>query len=456
MEGRNPGSEGSEAEADQGGDGFTDESMRRSGMGGQESYPERPYEADCRYYLRTGVCGYGAKCRFNHPPDRSAVVGALRLGGGEYPERVGQPVCKYYMMTKACKFGSSCKYHHPRHGGGTQVSFNYLGYPLRPGEKECAYYVKTGHCKFGVTCKFHHPQPTSVPVTSTSPAPGISPGPAPGMYTPVQPSQPYGAVLVVRPPSMLPGPYLQGPYTPMLLPHSMVPVPGWGHFPAHVNTAASPIPQPTMGSNPFYLITQLSYSAPEYARPYSSASLSVGPSSSGQKDRGFPERPGQPDCQYYMKTGGCKYGSSCRYHHAPELIRPKTNSETMNLPIRPGAPPCINFAQYGVCKFGSTCKYDHTSRFGTLSYSPSASSLTEMPVAPLPVGSSSSTLAASSSSSDFHQDIVAVSRKDSSPTPTSSSAASKSPSLSPTPLKKQTPKHSIGIKSSSNEGRFLS
>lgn len=40
---------------------------------GLDSYPERPGEADCIYYLRTGFCGYGSRCRFNHPRDRGEV-----------------------------------------------------------------------------------------------------------------------------------------------------------------------------------------------------------------------------------------------------------------------------------------------------------------------------------------------------------------------------------------------
>jgi hypothetical protein len=44
-------------------------------IGGTESeYPERPNEQDCMYYLRTGFCGYGARCRYNHPRDRTAVI----------------------------------------------------------------------------------------------------------------------------------------------------------------------------------------------------------------------------------------------------------------------------------------------------------------------------------------------------------------------------------------------
>lgn len=30
-------------------------------------YPDRPGERDCHYFLRTGKCGYGSSCRYNHP-----------------------------------------------------------------------------------------------------------------------------------------------------------------------------------------------------------------------------------------------------------------------------------------------------------------------------------------------------------------------------------------------------
>lgn len=36
-------------------------------------YPDRPGEPDCIYYLRTGFCGYGSRCRFNHPTKRGQV-----------------------------------------------------------------------------------------------------------------------------------------------------------------------------------------------------------------------------------------------------------------------------------------------------------------------------------------------------------------------------------------------
>lgn len=36
-------------------------------------YPERPGEQDCAYYMRTGLCGYGRHCHFNHPPNVKLV-----------------------------------------------------------------------------------------------------------------------------------------------------------------------------------------------------------------------------------------------------------------------------------------------------------------------------------------------------------------------------------------------
>lgn len=72
-----------------------------------------------------------------------------------------------------------------------------------------------------------------------------------------------------------------------------------------------------------------------------------------------------------------------------------------------GAPLCSHYAQNGVCKFGPSCKFDHP--MGTLSYSPSASSLADMPVAPYPVGSYMGTLAPSSSSSELRPEVTSAS-----------------------------------------------
>ncbi|KAK4372556.1 hypothetical protein RND71_007940 [Anisodus tanguticus] len=397
-----------------GGQTGLEEPMWQLSLGtGPEGYPERPNEPDCIYYLRTGFCGYGARCRFNHPRDRASVLGAMRATGGEYPERVGQPVCQYYIRTGMCKFGASCKYHHPRQGGGSPapVTANIYGYPLRPGEKECSYYVKTGQCKFGITCKFNHPHPAGEQVPA--PAAVLAPHIYPTVQSPsVQSAQQYGVVsgnCPVARPTLLPG--FPGTYGSMLLPPGMVPLPGWTPYPAPVSPVPSSRTQPAAAAGPIYGLSQLSPSAPAYTGPYLSVPSSAGPSSSSQKEHAFPERPGQSECQYYMKYGDCKYGSSCRYHHPPEWSGPKTSFilNAMGLPLRPGAPICSHYAQNGICKFGPSCKFDHPMG---MSYSLSASSLVDMAVAPYPVGSSVGMLAPLSSSSDLRPELISGSGRD--------------------------------------------
>lgn len=56
-----------------------------------------------------------------------------------------------------------------------------------------------------------------------------------------------------------------------------------------------------------------------------------------QRENVFPERPDQPECQFYMKTGDCKYGAMCRFHHPRERLIPAPNCalSPLGLPLRP-------------------------------------------------------------------------------------------------------------------------
>ena len=57
---------------------------------------------------------------------------------------------------------------------------------------------------------------------------------------------------------------------------------------------------------------------------------------SSNKEQSFPQRPGEPDCQYFMRTGDCKFGASCRFHHPLEAAPPKgVNLSNIGLPLRP-------------------------------------------------------------------------------------------------------------------------
>jgi len=152
---------------------------------------------DCRDYLRTGRCKYGASCKFSHPPN-------VQSGGGMkapidpseplFPIRPNEPVCQYYMKHGTCKFGQACKFHHPpqctmtpsiigsnailiprpNNDGSPMPQHILLNraaseknttpgtmmlqfLPQRPDEPDCIYFLRNGTCKYGATCRYHHP-----------------------------------------------------------------------------------------------------------------------------------------------------------------------------------------------------------------------------------------------------------------------------------------------------------
>ncbi|XP_077250281.1 zinc finger CCCH domain-containing protein ZFN-like isoform X2 [Tasmannia lanceolata] len=305
-------------------------------------YPERPGEPDCAYYIRTGLCRYGMTCRFNHPPNRKLAVATARIKGG-YPERIGQPECQYYLKTGTCKFGATCKFHHPRDKAGIagRVLLNILGYPLRPDEKECAYYLRTGQCKFGNTCKFHHPQPSSQTVSLRgSPV-------YPSVHSPTTPGQqsyPGGLTnLPLSRASFIPSPRWQGPssYAQLILPQGLVPVTSWNAYPGQLGSGSpSERQQHTLGTSQFYGTSQQSETTSAGGQgtfpSYRSGSVPVGLYAL-QRENVFPDRPDQPECQFYMKTGDCKFGAVCRFHHPRERLIPVPNCvlSPLGLPLRP-------------------------------------------------------------------------------------------------------------------------
>ncbi|URE11792.1 zinc finger CCCH domain-containing protein [Musa troglodytarum] len=353
-------------------------------------YPERPGEPDCAYYIRTGLCRFGMACKFNHPPNRMLAVGhvksqavaATRIRGG-YPERVGQPECQYYLKTGTCKFGATCKFHHPKEKAGIseQVQLNILGYPLRPNEKECAYYLRTGECKFGSTCKFHHPQPSNA-VLALHGSPVY-----PSAHSPTTPSQQtYPAEMTnwtLSRSSFIPSPQWQASssYAQLILPQGVVQVPGWTSYSGQLGSSQES--QQTIGTAQFYSALQQGETSTGARGKF--PSYRPGPVPVGMyavpRENIFPERPGQPECQFYMKTGDCKFGAVCKFHHPRERLVPVPNCvlSPLGLPLRPGEPLCDFYSRYGICKFGPNCKYDHPIR--TYTYGLSASSVAEVPTA---------------------------------------------------------------------------
>lgn len=67
--------------------------------------------------------------------------------------------CAFFIKTGSCAYGDRCKFDHP-YDKAPRVDYNSLGLPLRPDEPTCTFYVKNWQCAFGHTCKFNHPEPS--------------------------------------------------------------------------------------------------------------------------------------------------------------------------------------------------------------------------------------------------------------------------------------------------------
>lgn len=104
---------------------------------------------------------------------------------------------------------------------------------------------------------------------------------------------------------------------------------------APVSPVLSPGAQPAVGATSLYGVTQLSSSTSAFARPYTPLPSSPGPGGSTLQEKVFPERPGEPVCQYYMRTGDCKFGLACRYHHPRDQVAARPLLSPFGLPLRP-------------------------------------------------------------------------------------------------------------------------
>ncbi|KAJ6812295.1 zinc finger CCCH domain-containing protein 65-like [Iris pallida] len=338
---------------------------------GRLPYPLRPGEPDCDHYVRTGGCRYGAGCRFNHPPDKikakvkvkksaepgqgveekeeetSSEMGAQtesKMAAKEKKKATssksnGKLECKYYLTPGGCKNGKECKYVHHEKNEEVPVELNFLGLPIRPGMKECDYYMRTGGCKYSTNCRNHHPDPTAVSrqdphsrYQNGGSQQHALPAQMPMTSWPLQgtPSEPV-TYLNARP-SFFPGYYLP--------PHPNM---QWNSYQAPINTSYATGPHMQHPSN---MKDNRKAGAPVTKKAQTSE---------------YPEKPGQPECPFFMKTGSCKFKGACKFHH-PKSRLPKTpivNLNPVGLPLRPDQSVCTNYSRHGICKYGRSCRYHH-------------------------------------------------------------------------------------------------
>ncbi|KAL2500133.1 Zinc finger CCCH domain-containing protein 67 [Abeliophyllum distichum] len=322
--------------------------------------PLRPYAGDCPHYIRTGLCKFGLDCRYNHPEKRAQV--AKDLDKDVISEDSSPIECKYYRTAVGCKYGKSCRYwHHGEESQNIVPELNFLGLPIRLGEKECPFYMRNGTCGYGSRCVFNHPDPT--------PMAGMgSPNSSPDDTFGRQLSHPLGKQNGASLPIHFSGASQPDQASRFL--HTLS-----DNTIAYPNSHSSYV---TLPAPPQQMQKPLEWNGYQAPNSHQSGHYHASPSADGSlrktyismQDEEFPERPGQPECDYFVKTGNCKFRSACRYHH-PKDRKPKPDECVLSekgLPLRPGRSICRHYERHGLCKFGTACLFDHPVSHGSSAY----------------------------------------------------------------------------------------
>ncbi|AQK96643.1 Zinc finger CCCH domain-containing protein 37 [Zea mays] len=213
--------------------------------------------------------------------------------------------------------------------------------PVRPSEPICVFYAKTGKCKFGAICKFNHPKDIKTSpliaketiYTATTDAADAPTEACNAKGLPIRQGEvdcsfymktgscKYGSICRFNHPDR-PGPAADIAF--------MVPL-----VQATLPSSAPIVPAVV---EPLPMI--------------------------------YPQRPGETVCDFYMKTGSCKYSQKCKFHHPISRFAPhsKENGDPQqpatlaSLPRREDAEACAFYMRSGMCRFGAHCKFDHPPR----------------------------------------------------------------------------------------------
>ncbi|KAJ4829705.1 Zinc finger CCCH domain-containing protein 37 [Turnera subulata] len=337
-------------------------------------YPQRPGEKDCAHYMLTRTCKFGDTCKFDHPvwvpeggiPDWKEVPSIA--SSESFPERPGEPDCPYFLKTQRCKYGVKCKFNHPKQkmALGTTETSDVSTLPERPTEPPCAFYMKTGKCKFGATCKFNHPKDVQIPLS----------GQGNGTIEKTE-----SAVTIEGMAGEVNGVKASVSVTPALF-HNSKGLPlrqGEVDCPFYLKTGSCKYGATCRYNHPDWSVINPTSAI---GHPLVPSVLNIGvvnPASSifqtldprltpmlTMDPTVYPQRPEQTECDYYMKTGVCKFGERCKFHHPIDRSAPPPNAQQESvkltlagLPRREGAVHCPYYMKTGTCKYGATCKFDH-------------------------------------------------------------------------------------------------
>ncbi|KAM0838856.1 hypothetical protein ACQ4PT_060699 [Festuca glaucescens] len=215
--------------------------------------------------------------------------------------------------------GPLCKQEHV----GPLCKQEHVDYPERPGRSECSFYKMFGDCKFASACNYHHPKDRY-----------------PTRYHPEIPS-----VEQTK--------YLERPGEPDC-PFYMK-----NRFCRFMEKCRFNHPK---DSNPTAQSPTTAKKSVVTDEHHQSTGITLEDHMPKQKQ--YPERPGQPDCRYYVQFRKCKFLSACIFHHPRDELPVGWNpsgpahSDQIRLVIH-GMPECPFYMKSGKCQFGSACEFRH-------------------------------------------------------------------------------------------------
>ncbi|CAL4948721.1 unnamed protein product [Urochloa decumbens] len=301
-------------------------------------YPQRPGEKDCAFYMRTRTCKYGETCKFDHPQwvPKGGVPNWKEVPDAEdfYPERPGEPDCPYFLKSNSCRFKSKCKFNHPKETIYTATAgAKETIYTATAGAKETIYMATIdaaahiGAADGSVPAETHNPK--GLPVR---------PGEVDCSFYMKTGSCKYGSTC-----------RFNHPHRPVVDIAMMAPL----------AQATLPTPAPIVSVamlNPAANIIQ-SFDFHATHVPIEPVAII------------YPQRPGETVCDFYMKTGFCKYSQKCKFHHpinrsAPGAYENEDPQQPVTLtlaglPRREDAAACAFYMRSGTCSYGVHCKFDH-------------------------------------------------------------------------------------------------
>lgn len=124
------------------------------------SKPSSPPAIECQLFQR-GRCHYGEQCKYLHvppansinPPTPTSSARPLHAPLSDYPVRSNAADCQYYLKTGKCNYGARCKFNHPFRDENLVNAIN---------RRDCFDFVQRGVCPYGNSCKYNHPPATNL------------------------------------------------------------------------------------------------------------------------------------------------------------------------------------------------------------------------------------------------------------------------------------------------------